>query len=115
MALDLLRWALVLIGFVYLVTDSAIFMKVRLLVSRLGTYPMVLIYCPSCIGFWVGVALGVGGLWPLDTFNTTAPWWEPTYTALVSGVAGMAVAQTWNRMTGGTTAFEVEEDLRKLS
>lgn len=62
---ELLQFALLVIGITYLLTKSTILVFWRLLISTtLGKLPalgpmfMVLIYCPPCTSFWVGLALG---------------------------------------------------------
>lgn len=59
-------WALVGLGFVYLFTSASIFSRFRIRFARLGGGACELIYCPACIGFWVGAALALSGLFPTD-------------------------------------------------
>lgn len=106
----MLRWVLLLIGVTYLITEAGIMMSFRVAFSRAaldanpraGTFAFTLIYCPSCIGFWVGVALGALHHWPFD---------HGYWSILESGLAAMAVTTTWSKTTGGNGAWDVEERL----
>lgn len=99
--IDLARWALVHLGLVYLVTEAAIFAPVRLMVASRGPLWTTLIYCPGCSGFWLGLA--VTHLWPEPAWWLALP---------CSGVAGMGLAATWSKVTGGNQAWSAEEPLR---
>jgi hypothetical protein len=98
----LLRWALVVIGFVYLLTESGFFMPLRLLVRKLGRLATTFIYCPACTGFWIGGVLGYLGWWP---------WVDWPTQLLQSAVAATAVATTWSKLTGGNPMYSLEADL----
>lgn len=78
---QLVHFCLVLTGFTYLITQSVILRPLRLGVSKLGKPFEVLIYCPACTGFWVGLALGWSGLWP----------WSPKVVAAVAAAGLMAL------------------------
>ena len=99
--IDLACWALVHLGLVYLVTEAAIFAPVRLAVSARGPLWTTLIYCPGCSGFWLGLACAP--LWP------GPPWW---LALPCSGLAGMGLAATWSKATGGNQAWIAEAALR---
>jgi hypothetical protein len=49
--MDYFVWTLMLIGWVYLITEAAIFAPVRIALSSAGSFIEALIYCPSCMGF----------------------------------------------------------------
>lgn len=63
--LQLLHYALILVGLTYIVTQSAVGRPLRMFVSRAGSFLESLIYCPACTGFWLGAALV--SLWPFPT------------------------------------------------
>lgn len=63
-----IAWLALVFVFTYAVTDSAALTVLRLLVARVpgffGQMATVLVYCPVCTGFWVGVA--TSGMLPLE-------------------------------------------------
>lgn len=97
--IDYFLWTLMLIGWVYLITEAAVFALVRVIISELGSYVEALIYCPSCMGFWVGAALAATGWWP----HNSGLW-----AIGESAIAAMAVANTWSKLTGGSAAWAIE-------
>jgi hypothetical protein len=99
---DLARWALVVIGAVYFVTESALFAPVRVTLARTHTFVALGLYCPGCSGFWLGLACSP--LFPCE------PWWLGLP---LSGVAAMGLAATWSKLTGGNAAWEAEAPLRE--
>lgn len=53
---DAIVWITFVLGVTYTITESALFMPVRIaLASSLGIYVQTLVYCASCTGFWVGL------------------------------------------------------------
>ncbi len=105
---ELLQWALMAIGVTYLITEASIAASFRVALVRSipwwgpATLMAQLIYCPACVGFWVGIALAMTGWWP----------YEDSYWALSeSGFASMALMTTWSKLTGGNGAFEAEDPL----
>lgn len=98
-----LTWALVGLGLTYGITQSWIGRVLRLLVARIGFPFEVLVYCPACTGFWVGLYLGAAGLWPgAELF------WSPVPSAL----ALMALGALWGNFVG-SDAFLAEAHLRR--
>ena len=96
--MELLRYVALLWGVVYLVTQSAIFRPVRMMVANRSPFITTFIYCPSCFGTWVGFALT-----PLLPWDATAGWgW------LESGLAAMALGRVWGRLFGDNQVFEFE-------
>lgn len=67
-------WALVLLGGVYLVTQSLVGMPVRMLLRKRSVWLAALLYCPTCTAFWLGVALDGLGLTP---HGLDVPWSLP--------------------------------------
>lgn len=60
---ELFRFVLVAAGLLYIINRSFIFGFVRMFLAKLGGWFFAaLLYCPSCVGFWLGLALC--RLWP---------------------------------------------------
>jgi len=65
--IDFLRFVLLLWGLVYLWVGSSIFRIPRMVSFHvLPGFTKGIVYCPACIGFWVGVFLQAWGAWPLE-------------------------------------------------
>lgn len=97
---EVLRWAAIAIGLIYLITESLIASPLRWVFSRLGIYTRVLIYCPACTGFWVGLALGALGYW-----LPNAPIEQRLFQ---SSLAATTVGAIWGR-TGVNSAWFAEQ------
>jgi hypothetical protein len=104
--MDYLLWTLMLIGWVYLLTEAAILAPVRITLSRAVPIAEALVYCPSCVGFWVGVALAATGWWPRH--DIAADYTIALQAMGESAIAAMAVANTWSKLTGGSAAWDIE-------
>jgi hypothetical protein len=100
----LIRWALIVLGTVYFLTESAIFAPVRVWIAGRGVFAMTLIYCASCTGFWVGLALA-SWFWPFGLVD--AGWTQ----IIEGGVASMALGALYSAWKGGNPAFDVEAPL----
>ena len=90
--LNLLQWALVCIGCIYFVTQSVFFGPFRRVLANLpvvGDHIALLIYCPSCVGFWVGIAVQ-HWLW---SWAPVGFGWRPN---IESGLAAMALGTVWS-------------------
>jgi len=104
-----LRWLLGVIGFIYLLTESGIFANVRTFFSSLartalnqpGVPHFAWLYCPPCMGFWIGLVLGILGYWPL----------EGDFMFLESAIAAMAVGAVWKTYFTNPNVFEGEHAL----
>ena len=59
--MSLLIFSLLVVGVVYIVTQSAIFHLPRVWIADRHVMLEMLIYCPACTGFWVGVVLSLLG------------------------------------------------------
>ncbi len=105
--MDYLIWALLLIGWVYLITESLIFAPIRMRAAKLGSFAEMLIYCPPCTGFWVGALLALAGWWPHGIALTD--YWPVGESA----IAAIGVAATWSKLTGGNLAYEIETEIRR--
>lgn len=53
-----LHFSLLVIGVVYLITHASIAAPFRVAFARGSGFRTALIYCPMCVSFWVGLALG---------------------------------------------------------
>ena len=53
-----LHFGLLVIGVVYLITHASIAAPFRVAFARGSGFRTALIYCPMCVSFWVGLALG---------------------------------------------------------
>jgi hypothetical protein len=104
--MSLLHYAIMAYALTYLITESSIFAVPRVLASRGHVVIAMLMYCPACMGFWVGVCLGVAGWFPFDTPHPVA------LEALNSGLVSMAICSLISKMTGGNPAWESESALR---
>ena len=105
--LNLFRWTLLLIGIVYLITQADIVSVPRVWFAKKNVFFLSLIYCPACTGFWVGLVLGATGLWPWED--------DPLWFAIAcSSISAMAVAKTWDSLTGGNDAYGIELPLLGL-
>ena len=105
----LIRWALLTLGLIYFITESALFAPGRVLIGRLGTLALVLTYCASCTGFWVGVATAQW-VWPFGVADLPA--WA---TNIEGGVAAMALGALYSAWRGGNPAWRVEGSLHDSS
>jgi hypothetical protein len=65
--IGLLRFAVMSAALTYYWTQSGLFFPVRRLLrgSSASAFGSYLVYCPSCVGTWVGLALYLIGIWPL--------------------------------------------------
>lgn len=54
-----LHFGLMVIGVVYLITHASIAAPFRVAFARGSGFRTALVYCPMCVSFWVGLALGV--------------------------------------------------------
>jgi hypothetical protein len=120
----LFAWCLVHLGLVYIVTESAIFSPVRILLSKglgrnvLGRVLVSMLYCGGCCGFWLGILEGVLGLTvfpsPDDTaiWDVTPPWllvqsWGPI---VLTGLAGSGLGAWWAASRPGIDVmFSIEQ------
>lgn len=101
----LARWALLTLGLIYFVTESAIFTHLRVWFARRGPWAMLFVYCASCTGFWIGIA-SAHWLWPFDLVDGVR-WLR----YVEGGVAAMALGAIWKSINGGNPAFDVEGEL----
>lgn len=103
-----LRWALMALGLIYLITESAIFVLVRVWFAKGSPFRTTLIYCPACTGFWCGMAVAGLDYWPFDYGDDyISRLWE----YLESAVAGMVLGAIWGTVRR-SLAYEIEAELR---
>lgn len=105
---ELVAWALVHVGALYLVTEAAILSPVRrILTSGLPVSSLVvaLLYCPGCCGFWLGLLEGALGLvvfpepyTPSWVTETEPHAWILDFEGVrivLTGLAGMGLGAWW--------------------
>jgi hypothetical protein len=79
----LLVFGLVHLGITYLICGSAIFAPLRILLAKRSVLVTALIYCPACVGFWIGLALA-----PI----CPAPIWQAPFIGLYLGYLNMSMS-----------------------
>lgn len=79
--MQLAYYILLILGLIYLFTQSRIMQPYRVAISSLGGFWATLVYCPPCSGFWIGVVIAVTDWWPHNTFS--------------SGICAMALGALW--------------------
>lgn len=84
--LGLTHFTLLLVGLVYLLCMSLIFAPARKGLVRLSQLTLV-VYCPTCSSFWIGLALCAAGLGPF-----AHPTW---YEYIESGVIAVGITTVW--------------------
>lgn len=68
--MDFLLWALISLGATHIITGTHIFELFRLFFERISpNFWGVLVGCPTCMGFWIGVVLWFVGYGPSDSFD----------------------------------------------
>ena len=85
---DLARYALLLLGLVYLLCQSSLGVYLRVPLSRLSLWVATLVYCPECSAFWFGLRLGALGMWQYDQQQPVM--WAPLEAAIGSSALGAA-------------------------
>lgn len=96
-----IAWSLLVVGWVYFITESAVFAPIRMGFASTSPVCLTFIYCPGCTGFWVGALLGSFEVWPI---TDTAGFWIIGSSA----IASMGLAATWSKLTGGNSAWTAE-------
>lgn len=103
------HYMLLLWGILYFITQSSIFGGVRMLVLAKARQLGMLLYCPACTGFWIGLLLGGSRWFPLELFTDTGSRWTLTITyVLTSGLASMALGAIWGAIFGQPHVFQTE-------
>ena len=113
-----LTYILTTIGLVYFFTQSLIFVALRVRITRGSIFREVLFYCPSCMGFWVGVVLSLVWLVPGRAGLGPSPWQDTPknlLTMLLGGLMSMAISHIWSALTqqGVNPAWAAEQSLRE--
>lgn len=100
---SLLRFALVVVGLVYLVTQASITSSLRVALLSLFKTNIVaqmflstFLYCRACVGFWVGLVVGFFGLYA----------WHSWF--LEPAVVGMALGALWKSDEQADIIFGLE-------
>jgi len=84
--LSLVIFFLTAVGVIYVVTSSVIFAPIRVVIASWGPFFTAGIYCPKCVGFWVGLVLEVA--------LAVDPWsWATLRVAFFSGALVMGAVE----------------------
>lgn len=93
---DLVLWAMLVCGLLYIATASALFSFVRMAVLKRSSFFAALCYCNSCLGFWLGAALV--SFFPFHTGFVYYDIW-------LSAVCGLAMGTVWGRFVNDNHAI----------
>jgi len=74
---DYILFLVVSFGVVYGIIGSSLFAPIRIMLAAQSGWLAALLYCPYCVGFWVGI--GLRAFWPL------ASSWQHAAINLVEG------------------------------
>lgn len=92
--IQLILWAALLFGLVYLITASAIFAFWRNHVLKKIPFIREMVACAPCTSFWVGLVLGCPGAHTLISSSTSWCWLGP-----------LVPAAFWDHFLGGFIAL----------
>jgi len=110
--LDIARFVTLVVGFAYVVTQSSIFMPVRVTIARLSGWLRMFVYCAMCVSFWSGGVLAtVLKLQPFHPDTTMLDFWDYAARFGQYGLMGVAVAHVWLYLTNSSGAAQIEHDL----
>lgn len=98
--LDVLQWALLVLGLTYLVTEAGITAPIRVPLGAASDVLFMLLTCRQCAGFWVGAVLGACGLYPLAT---------GLWVVVASGTAAMGLMWFASGFMLASSSYELEE------
>lgn len=93
---ELIRYILLVLGAVYIVTQSSIAAPVRQRIADVHPLLEALVYCGACSGFWIGAAL-------YQTWPYAVRW-----PALEAAVAGCMLGALWSGYFVPYSAWEDE-------
>lgn len=85
------------LALVYLLTESTIFVPLRVSVAKTGPIAKSFVYCRACAGFWIGLSMSFVGKAPFDG-------------AVLSGFTVMLLGYLWMKLAPND-AWEVEQAL----
>lgn len=108
--LDYIVFALVACGMVYGFVASSLFTLVRIRIAIASRWLEAFVYCPYCVGFWVGIFLRTCWFGPLQSW--TDVWAIPECGFLVVGVVAVVRAFAPTFLTGADYERNVIEELR---
>lgn len=98
----MIQYTLILVGLIYIISQSTIFSFLRVRIARLSILTMALIYCPACTGFWVGAILGFLGLWPYITGHILI-------SVLQSAISACGIGALWSQYGPEVDVFSIEQ------
>lgn len=93
-----IRFVLVFWGLVYITTQSAILQSLRIAILRRSLFLGVLVFCPACSGFWIGLGFGLLGLYGPALAPNSIAWLE-------SALACTALGYLWSTYFGDSEVF----------
>lgn len=70
---QLVVFTLYVLGATYVVTESSIFAPVRILLGTANPWLQMLLYCPKCVAFWVGLSAPLLALDRVWAFGLSTP------------------------------------------
>jgi len=98
----MIQYTLILIGLIYIVTQSTIFSFFRIQIAKLGAIAKLLIYCPACSGFWIGAIISLCGLWPYETGHILI-------SVLQSAISACGIGALWSQYGPEVDVFSIEQ------
>ena len=108
--LDYIVFVLVAFGIIYGVVCSSLFALIRIRLSVFSRWLEAFVYCPYCIGFWVGIALRLCWFGDLRTWSDL--WSLPECGFLVVGLVAVIRAFAPSFLPGADYERAVIEELR---
>jgi hypothetical protein len=103
---NFLIYVATVVGVVYFVTMSSIFAPIRMPIAKIGSWVLVLMYCPSCVGFWVGWCLALSGVNPFGGATHVN-----VNQMIQAAIVAMGISTTWFALCYRSVnpAFEAEQ------
>lgn len=93
------------LGITYLVTEAGVFFWLRAIFRNRGMLKY-LVYCATCVGFWVGVAAHVA--FPAISLTPQTPLPARIGLAALSGLAALLLNHAFTIWKGGNRAYGIE-------
>lgn len=90
----LVRWVAVVLCTIYVITESSIFMPIRVAITKGTIFTRTLFYCPACMGFWVGVFYAFFSYWPFDYGREQL---DVLRECAESGAGGLVLGAIWGQ------------------
>ncbi len=94
--IQLLHFALLTLGITYIVTQSSIMILPRMWLASKSSLARTFIYCPACVGFWVGTGVELGGNFGMHP--------------LQAGISACGLMATWTLAFLHTSSWNLEQE-----